>query len=42
MALLALLTVNGLVLVAAKRRAEEGRAAAWSTLRATAIASMAL
>jgi uncharacterized membrane protein len=42
MALLVLLTINGMVLVAAKHRAERGRADAWPTLRATAIASIAL
>lgn len=42
MALLVLLTANGVVLIFAKRRAEQGRADAWPTLRATAIASIAL
>jgi uncharacterized membrane protein len=42
MALLLLLTLNGVVLVAAKHRAERGRADAWPTLRATAIASITL
>jgi uncharacterized membrane protein len=42
MALLLLLTLNGLVLVAARRQAERGRASAWPTLRTTAIASITL
>jgi len=42
MSLVALLLVNGAILVAAERRAERGDEAAWSTLRLTAFASIAL
>ncbi len=42
MTLFALLLVNGAVLTRAERRAAGGDAAAWSTLKLTAIASIAL
>ena len=42
MGLIGLLLVNGAVLIAAERRAAQGAATAWSTLRFTALASIAL
>jgi uncharacterized membrane protein len=42
MGLMALLLVNGAVLMAAERRASRGGVDAWSTLRFTAFASLAL
>ena len=42
MALVAFLMVNGVVLMAAERRALGGDDRAWGTLRATAVASIAL
>ena len=42
MALVALLFVNGGVLLEAERRAAQGSAAGWTALKATAIASLAL
>ena len=42
MGLVGLLLVNGMVLIAAERRAAQGTATAWSTLRLTALASIAL